>query len=90
MCQDDPLYRIQGIIRKTFQSSLSFILNLQAKEKKKQKAKVKSYIKGSNDFLWKIASLPSLPDDIILCTIDVVGTIILVSIYLSFKSKPSI
>ena len=88
MCQDDPLYRIQGIIRKTFQSSLSFILNLKAK--KKQKAKVKSYIKGSNDFLWKIASLPSLPDDIILCTIDVVGTIILVSIYLSFKSKPSI
>ena len=88
MCQDDPLYRIQGIMRKTFQSSLSFILNLKAK--KKQKAKVKSYIKGSNDFLWKIASLPSLPDDIILCTIDVVGTIILVSIYLSFKSKPSI
>ena len=88
MCQDDPLYRIQGIIRKTFQSSLSFILNLKAK--KKQKAKVKSYIKASNDFLWKIASLPSLPDDIILCTIDVVGTIILVSIYLSFKSKPSI
>ena len=88
MCQDDPLYRIQGIIQKTFQSSLSFILNLKAK--KKQKAKVKSYIKGSNDFLWKIASLPSLPDDIILCTIDVVGTIILVSIYLSFKSKPSI
>ena len=88
MCQDDPLYRIQGIIRKTFQFSLSFILNLKAK--KKQKAKVKSYIKGSNDFLWKIASLPSLPDDIILCTIDVVGTIILVSIYLSFKSKPSI
>ena len=88
MCQDDPLYRIQGIIQKTFQSSLSFILNLKAK--KKQKAKVKSYIKGSNDFLWKIASLPSLPDDIILCTIDVVGTIILVSIYLSFKSKLSI
>ena len=88
MCQDDPLYRIQGIMRKTFQSSLSFILNLKAK--KKQKVKVKSYIKGSNDFLWKIASLPSLPDDIILCTIDVVGTIILVSIYLSFKSKPSI
>ena len=88
MCQDDPLYRIQGIMRKTFQSSLSFILNLKAK--KKQKAKVKSYIKGSNDFLWKIASLPSLPDDIILCTRDVVGTIILVSIYLSFKSKLSI
>ena len=35
--------------------------------------KVKSYIKDTNDFLRKIASLPPLPDDIILCTIDVVG-----------------
>ena len=35
--------------------------------------KVKSYIKDTNDFLKKIASLPPLPDDLILCTIDVVG-----------------
>ena len=35
--------------------------------------KVKSYIKDTNDFPRKIASLPPLPDDIILCTIDVVG-----------------
>ena len=35
--------------------------------------KVKSYIKDTNDFLRKIASLPPLPDDIILCTIDIVG-----------------
>ena len=35
--------------------------------------KVKSYIKDTNDFLRKMASLPPLPDDIILCTIDVVG-----------------
>ena len=35
--------------------------------------KVKSYIKDTNDFLRKIASLPPLPDNIILCTIDVVG-----------------
>ena len=35
--------------------------------------KVKSYIKDANDFLREIASLPPLPDDIILCTIDVVG-----------------
>ena len=35
--------------------------------------KVKSYIKDTNDFLRKIASLPTLPDDIILCTKDVVG-----------------
>ena len=35
--------------------------------------KVKSYIKDTNDFLRKMATLPPLPDDIILCTIDVVG-----------------
>ena len=35
--------------------------------------KVKSYIKDTNDFLRKMASLPPLPDDILLCTIDVVG-----------------
>ena len=35
--------------------------------------KVKSYIKDTNDFLREIAGLLLLPDDIILCTIDVVG-----------------
>ena len=35
--------------------------------------KVKSYVKDTNDFLRKMASLPALPDDIVLCTIDVVG-----------------
>ena len=34
---------------------------------------VKSYIKDTNDFLKKLRSLPNLPDDIILCTVDVVG-----------------
>ena len=34
---------------------------------------VKSYIKDTNDFLNKIAKLPPLPEDLILCTIDVVG-----------------
>ena len=34
---------------------------------------VKSYIKDTNDFLKKLCSLPNLPDDIILCTVDVVG-----------------
>ena len=34
--------------------------------------KVKSYIKDTNDFLRKMASLPPLPDDIILYSIDVV------------------
>ena len=35
--------------------------------------KVKSYIKDTNDFLRKLDALLSLPEDIILCAIDVVG-----------------
>ena len=34
---------------------------------------VKSYIKDTNEFLSKLRSLPKLPDNIILCTVDVVG-----------------
>ena len=34
---------------------------------------VKSYIKDTNDFLDKLRSLPKLPDNIILCQVDVVG-----------------
>ena len=34
---------------------------------------VKSYIKDTNEFLKKLRSLPKLPDDIILCTMDVLG-----------------
>ena len=34
---------------------------------------VKSYIKDTNEFLKKFRSLLHLPDDIILCTIDIVG-----------------
>ena len=34
---------------------------------------VKSYIKDTNDFLKKLRSLPNIPDDIILCTVDFVG-----------------
>ena len=34
---------------------------------------VKSYIKDTNDFLNKLRSFPNLPDNIILCTVDVVG-----------------
>ena len=35
--------------------------------------KVKSYVKDTNDFLRKIANLPPLPEDLIFCTVDVVG-----------------
>ena len=34
---------------------------------------MKSFIQDTNDFLKKIANLPPFPDDLILCTIDVVG-----------------
>ena len=34
---------------------------------------VKSYIEVANDFLNKLRSLPKLPDNIILCTVDVVA-----------------
>ena len=34
---------------------------------------LKPYIKDTNDFLRKLQNLPKLPDDVILCTIDVVG-----------------
>ena len=34
---------------------------------------MKSYIKDTSDFLNKLRSLPELPSDIILCTVDVVG-----------------
>ena len=34
---------------------------------------VKSYVKDTNDFLNKLRSLPRLPDNIIWCTVDVVG-----------------
>ena len=33
----------------------------------------KSYIRDTNDFSSKLASLRPSPDDVILCTIDVVG-----------------
>ena len=36
-------------------------------------AKVKLYIKDTNDFLRKLQNFRKLPDDVILCTIDVVG-----------------
>ena len=35
--------------------------------------KVKSYIKDTNDFLKKLRELPDLPEESIICTIDVVG-----------------
>ena len=34
---------------------------------------VKSELKETNDFLKELHSLPNLPDDIIFCTVDVVG-----------------
>ena len=67
MFQVDLLFQTVVIILRTYLSSfLDFHLQPLARE-------VKSYIKDTNDFLKKLRSLPNLPDDIILCTVDVVG-----------------
>ena len=66
MYQVDQLCLILDIRLKICQLFSSIILKPIAQ-------KVKSYIKDTNDFLRKLDALPSLPEDIILCTIDVMG-----------------
>ena len=66
MYKGDQLYLVLDISLKIYQLFLNIILNRLHK-------KVKSYIKDTNDFLGKLDALPSLPEDIILCTIDAVG-----------------
>ena len=61
-----PVISNSGYYTENISAFLEFHLKPLAK-------KVKSYVKDTNDFLGKIASLPPFPDDIILCTIDVVG-----------------
>ena len=61
-----PVISNCGYYTESISSLLDFHLQPLARE-------VKSYIKDTNDFLKKLRSLPNLPDDIILCTVDVVG-----------------
>ena len=61
-----PVMSNSGYYTKNISDILEYHLQLTAQ-------KVKSYIKDTNDFLRKLDALPSLPKDIILCTIDVVG-----------------
>ena len=61
-----PVISNCGYYTENISSFLDFHLQPLAKE-------VKSYIKDTNDFLKNLRSLPDLPDDIILCTVDVVG-----------------
>ena len=61
-----PVISNCGYYTENISSFLDFHLQSLARE-------VKSYIKDTNDFLKKLRSLPNLPDDIILCTVDVVG-----------------
>ena len=61
-----PVISNCGYYTENISSFLDFHLQPLARE-------VKSYIKDTNDFLKKLRSLPNLPDDIILCTVDVVG-----------------
>ena len=66
MSQVDLLFIIVDFLQKTFQLFLEYHL-------KSLSQKVKSFIKDTNDFSKKLNELRDLPDDFILCTIDVVG-----------------
>ena len=61
-----PVISNCGNYTENISSFLDFHLQPLARE-------IKSYIKDINDFLKNLRSLPNLPDDIILCTVDVVG-----------------
>ena len=60
------LFQTAAIILKTYLFFLHIHLQPLARE-------IKSYIKDTNDFLKKLRSLQNLPDDVLLCTVDVVG-----------------
>ena len=62
-----PVISTSGYYTKNISSFLDHYLLAQA---------VKSYIKGTNEFLKKLRSLPKLPDDIILCSMDVEGYLV--------------
>ena len=59
-----PVISNSGYFTENISAFLDYHLQPLAKE-------VKSYIKDTNDFLKKLRSLPDLPDDAILCTVDV-------------------
>ena len=61
-----PIISNSGYITENISSFLDYHLQPLAKS-------VKSYLKDTNDFLAKIRDLPDLPENAILCTIDVVG-----------------
>ena len=65
MCQGDLLLQTRD-----FTQNISSFIEYHLKPLAQN---IKSYIRDTNDFLSKLASLPPLPDDVILCTIDVVG-----------------
>ena len=62
--------RLHNVPGRTFYTeNISAFLDFQLKP---IAAKIKSYIKDTNDFLRKLQNLPKVPDDAILCKIDVV------------------
>ena len=65
MCQGGQSSQTVDLLQQIFRN---FWFHLQPLAKK-----VKSYIKDTNHFLQKIHSLGELPEDAILCTVDVVG-----------------
>ena len=61
-----PVISNCGFYTENLSAFLDFQLQPLARE-------VKSYIKDTNDLLKKLRSLTNLPNDIILCSVDVVG-----------------
>ena len=61
-----PVISNCGYLTENISSFLDFHLQPLAK-------KIKSFIKDSNDFLCKLRDLPPLPENALLCSIDVVG-----------------
>ena len=66
MAQVDLLFLIVDFFMENTSAFLEYYL-------KPLSQKVKSCIKGTNDFLKKLNELRDLPDDFVLCTFDVVG-----------------
>ena len=67
MSQVDLLFLIVDFLRK---ANISAFLGYHLK---RLSQKVKSFIKDTNDFLNKLNELRDLPDEFIICTINVVG-----------------
>ena len=63
MCQGDLSFQTRDFTKKKNSSFIEYHLKPPAQN-------IKSHIKDMNDFLCKLASLPPLPHEVELCTIE--------------------